>query len=158
MLWQRGKAYSQDLRERVFALADGGKPVGETAKALCVSVSYVSKVLSRRRESGEVTARPQRCHLPARLAGLHEAICAEVAARPDATLAELRRWLADRHGMPASEGLMHKTLAALGLTHKKRRCMPRRGSVPMSPRHGRPGAIASRACGRAGWSSSTKPG
>jgi hypothetical protein len=26
MLWQRGKPYSQDLRERVFAAADDGVP------------------------------------------------------------------------------------------------------------------------------------
>jgi hypothetical protein len=52
MLWQRGKAYSQDIRARVFALADDGTPVGRTAEALRVSASYVSKVLSRRRETG----------------------------------------------------------------------------------------------------------
>ena len=44
MLWQRGKAYSQDLRARVFAAADDGEPVGRIATLLRVSVSYVSKV------------------------------------------------------------------------------------------------------------------
>jgi hypothetical protein len=29
MLYQRGKAYSQDLRERVFAASDDGDRVGE---------------------------------------------------------------------------------------------------------------------------------
>jgi hypothetical protein len=28
------------------------------------------------------------------------------------------------HGISASDALMHGTLAKLGLTHKKRRCMP----------------------------------
>jgi transposase len=42
MLWQRGKPYSQDLRERVFAAADDGEPVGQIADMLRVSVSYVS--------------------------------------------------------------------------------------------------------------------
>jgi transposase len=56
MLWERGKAYSQDLRERVFAEADDGAEVGEIAVALRVSVSYVSKALSRRRRTGETTA------------------------------------------------------------------------------------------------------
>ena len=28
MLWERGKAYGQDLRERVFAASDDGVPVG----------------------------------------------------------------------------------------------------------------------------------
>ena len=41
MLYQRGKAYSQDLRERVFAASDDGERVGEIAELLRVSVSYV---------------------------------------------------------------------------------------------------------------------
>ena len=60
ILWQRGKSYSQDLRERVFAAADDGEPVGRIATLLRVSVSYVSKVLSRRQLTGETTARAQR--------------------------------------------------------------------------------------------------
>jgi hypothetical protein len=43
MLWQRGKAYSQDLRDRVFAAADAGTPVGRIAEMLLVSGPYVSK-------------------------------------------------------------------------------------------------------------------
>jgi hypothetical protein len=43
MLWQRGKAYSQDLRARVLAAADDGEPVGRIATLMRVSVSYVSK-------------------------------------------------------------------------------------------------------------------
>ena len=61
MLWQRGKAYSQDLRERVFAAADDGEAVGRIAVSLRVSVSYVSKVLLRRHRTGQTTALPQRC-------------------------------------------------------------------------------------------------
>ena len=38
MLWRRGKSYSQDLRERVFAAADDGEPVGRIATLLRVSV------------------------------------------------------------------------------------------------------------------------
>jgi hypothetical protein len=36
MLWRRGKAYAQDLRERVFASADEGMPVGQIAVQLRV--------------------------------------------------------------------------------------------------------------------------
>ena len=42
MLWRRGKPYSQDLRERVFAVADDGETVGRIAAMLRVSVSYGS--------------------------------------------------------------------------------------------------------------------
>ncbi len=133
MLWQRGKPYSQDLRLRVLAEADDGSRVGEIATALRVSVSYVSKVLSRRNATGEDAARPQRCHLTPKLAGLHDAIRAEVAARPDATSAELRRWLLATHQVYASEGLMHKTLARLGLTLKKSRSARPSRIAPTSP-------------------------
>ena len=120
MSWRRGKSYAQDLRDRVFALADSGLGVTATARQLRVTPSYVSKVLSRRGATGETTARPQRCQGTPKLAALHGAIQAEVARVPDATIADLRRWLADSHAVRASEGLMHKTLARLGLTRKKK--------------------------------------
>jgi hypothetical protein len=47
MLWRQGKAYSEDLRERVLAEADEGAKVGEIATLLRVGISYVSTVLSR---------------------------------------------------------------------------------------------------------------
>jgi transposase len=140
MLWQRGKSYSQDLRERVFSAADDGEPVGRIAVTLRVSVSYVSKVLSRRRRTGERTARPQRCHLAPKLAGLHQAILEQVADRPDATISELRAWLSDTHKVSASAGLMNKTLAALDLTFKKSPSMPpsrRAGTWPRRAPNGR---------------------
>jgi transposase len=120
MLWHRGKPYSQDLRERVFAAADDGEPVGRIAELLRVSVSYVSKVLSRRRRTGQTTALAQRCHLQPRLADLHGAIEAQVTTCPDATIAELRTWLSATHQVSASTGLMWKTLATLDLTFKKK--------------------------------------
>jgi hypothetical protein len=39
---------------------------------------------------------------------------------PDATLAELRRWLCQTHNVSASNGLMWKTLSRLELTYKKK--------------------------------------
>jgi len=120
VLWQRGKPYAQDLRERVFASADEGRPVGQIAQHLHVSSSYVSKVLGRRRKTGQTTALPHRCHVPLRLADLHGEIAARVATRADATIAELRAWLSETHQACASTGLMWKTLAALKLTFKKK--------------------------------------
>lgn len=139
MPWSRGKAYSQDLRERVFALADDGHAVGQVAAQLLVSVSYVSKVLSRRRLTGEVSARPQCCHVPLKLLNLHAVIAAQVEARPDATLDELRQWLADEHKTTASRGVMFKTLAQLRLTHKKSPSTPpsrRARTSPLREKHG----------------------
>ena len=102
MLHKRGAAYSQDLRERVLAKAAGGAAVGEIANALHVTASYVSKVLGRLRATGERTARPQRCHVPPKLAPLYGDIRLQVAKRPDMTLAELRAWLLQAHQTSAS--------------------------------------------------------
>ena len=143
MLWQRGKAYSQDLRARVLAAADDGAPVGRIAVLLRVSVSYVSKVLSRRQRTGQTTALPQRCHLPPKLIGLHGAIAAQVTARPDATIAELQAWLSATHQVSASAGLMCKTLAALELTVKKSRSTRPSNSALTLPRRAPNGATNS---------------
>jgi transposase len=143
MLWRRGKAYSQDLRERVLAAADEGQRVGRIATMLRVSVSYVSKVLSRRQRTGVTAALPQRCHLPRKLAGLQDAIRAQVLTCPDATLAELRGWLVKTHQVTASTGLLCKTLAELGLTYKKSRCMRLSRPGRMSPKLAANGATGS---------------
>jgi transposase len=122
MAWNRGKAYSQDLRDRVLRAAEEALPVGQIAERLSVSISYVSKVLSRHRLTGERTARPQRCHVPCKLAPYHSAIQEQVKARPDATLEELRVWLLDTHKVSASRKLIWEVLAQLRLTLKKRPC------------------------------------
>jgi transposase len=119
MLYQRGKAYSQDLRERVFAASDDGEQVGEIAELLRVSVAYVSKALTRRRTTGETTARQQHGHQIPKLAPLYAAIRAYVAERGDTTIEELRGWLLATHQVAASVGLIWHTLKLLDLSLKK---------------------------------------
>ena len=121
MLWERGKAYGQDLRERVFAASDAGTPVGVIAKMLLVSTSYVSKALGRRRDTGETNARPQRCHVTPKLKAHHDAIRERVLAVPDTTLEELKAWLLETRDVEASVTLIWETLRLLDLTLKKRR-------------------------------------
>ena len=146
MGWRSGRSYSADLRGRVLAAVDGGRPPRVVAPLFSVSRSYVYKALARRRDDGETEARPQRNRQALKLAGQHEAIRAEVARRPDATLDELRTWLLQEHQAPASMGLMWNTLARLGLTLKKSRGGRRSGIGRTWPRSDRPGAPV-----RAGW-------
>jgi transposase len=133
MLWQRGKAYGQDLRERVFAASDEGTPVGVIAEMLFVSISYVSKALGRRRDTGETTARPQRCHVPPKLKPYHGAIRKRVSACPDGTLEELKAWLLETHDVEVSTTLIWETLKLLDLTLKKRSCTRLNRIDRMSP-------------------------
>lgn len=139
MLWRRGKAYGQDLRDRVFAAADIGTPVGEIAEMLLVSISYVSKALSRRARTGETAARPQRCHVPPKLAPLYGAIREQVTSTPDATLEELKAWLSEAHCIEASTTLIWETLDKLDLTFKKRPCTPLNRTALMSRGRAWPG-------------------
>ncbi|HUN40154.1 MAG TPA: IS630 transposase-related protein [Acetobacteraceae bacterium] len=144
MGWTRGRSYHQDLRERVFQVADAGTSVTGVAKGLQVSISYVSKVLGRRRRTGETTARPQRGHVPAKLAAYHTAIRDRVSAVPDATLTELQVWLKQTHQVVASTTLIWEVLRKLKLTLKKRPCMPRNRPGRMLLRHGPHGAQSNR--------------
>lgn len=139
MVWKSGQSYSTDLRSRVLAAIDGGSPAKATAQLFQVSVSYIYKALGRRRLTGETEARPQRNRQVLKLKDHHAVIAAEVALRPDVTLDELRAWLRATYQVEVSLGLMHKTLARLGLTHKKSRAGRRSRTGPMSPSNGSPG-------------------
>ena len=143
MLYQPGKAYSQDLRERVFVASDEGEQVGEIAELLRVSVSYVSKALTRRRTTGETTVRSGRGHKPPKLAPYYPAISAYVPDRADTTIATLRAWLLATHQVSASVGLIWYTLKLLGLTLKKSRSGRASRIVRTSSQLVRNGATAS---------------
>jgi len=52
-----GRAYSQDLRERVIAAVDSGTGAYAAASVFRVSVSYIYKVLGRREKTGETSER-----------------------------------------------------------------------------------------------------
>ena len=139
MAWKSGQSYSADLRSRVLAAVDGGLPARTVAERFQVGVSCIYKVLGRRDATGETEARPQRNHQEPKLAVHHAAIAAEVARRLDVTLNELRAWLLATHGVAAGLGLMHRTLARLGLTLKKSRSGPRSRTGPSSPSSARTG-------------------
>ncbi len=134
MLWKRGKAYPQELRERVMQAADEGARVGQIAKRFKVSVSYVSKVLARRSRTGETTARPQVNHVPAKLAAHEAAIRDKLKAERDLTLAELQAWLAKEHAVTVSVRVIWKTLGRLNITRKKSSSMPPSRIGQTSPR------------------------
>lgn len=50
MGWRRGRAYGQDLRDRVLAATD--LTLRQVAERFAVSPSYVSKVRARLRRTG----------------------------------------------------------------------------------------------------------
>lgn len=121
MSWRRGKAYAQDLRDRVLAAT--GR-LREVAERFGVSQAYVSRVRSRHARLGQTSAGEQRNHVPLRLEGVKEPLLAQVALVPEQTLVQLCQWVRTEYGTQVGPTTMGKTLARLGLTRKKRRCMP----------------------------------
>ena len=115
--WRRGQAYSQHLRDRVLAAPD--LTARQAAARFDVSPSYVVKTRARLRDAGEREARAQCNHVPPRLCGHEQALGARVQAAPDATLDELRTWLAAEQAAFVGRTALWKGLARMGLTLKK---------------------------------------
>lgn len=112
------EAYSRDLRQRVIEACDAKSGTREQIAArFCVSVSWVYRLLQRRRQTGSIAVKPQR-HGPAptfdeaQLKRLDQ----EVRHDPDATLAQLR----DRLGLTISLSRVHEALKKRKLSYKKR--------------------------------------
>jgi transposase len=129
-----GKPYSQDLRERVIAAVDGGIGAYAAAALFRVSVSYIYKVLGRRRATGETRARTGRAGRKAKLAAHDEALRVRVAVVPDATLEELQAWLATERKVEVSIGCLWNSLRRLKLPLKKSHITLPNRSGRMSPR------------------------
>jgi transposase len=131
-----GKPYSQDLRERVISAVDNGTGAYAAAPLFRVSVSYIYKVLGRRRTTGESTARTGKAGRKAKLAAHDEALRAQVAAYPDATLEELQTWLSVERQVEVSIGCLWNRLQRLQLPLKKSHSVPPSRIGRMSPRRG----------------------
>jgi transposase len=138
-----GRAYSQDLRERVMAAVDCGTGGYAAASIFRVSVSYIYKVLGRREKTGETRARPWAGGPQPKLAAHDEALRARVMSEPDATLAELQAWLVAEYALKVSIGCLWKRLRRLGLTLKKSHCAPPSKTARISPKPARNGVQAS---------------
>lgn len=111
---------SDDVRERALASVDGGYRVADVATMFRVDPSTVRRWRRQRTQTGTYRARPRPGRT--RLIGpAHEAaLAAQVAAHPDATLAEhCARWQAS-HGVRVSVPTMGRAMQRLGVTLKKR--------------------------------------
>lgn len=146
------KAKSQELRDRVIALRQEGRPTQEVAEVLGVSKSWVRRVMQTLRETGRTEPLPrggwryQKID-PEKLRALWE-------AQPDATAPELHA----RLGVECSVSAVDEALRRLGLTFKKKRSTPPSRIGPMSPSDGSDGGKSNRDKTPAGPSSSTKRG
>lgn len=115
------QAYSIDLRKRVLAACDAGTRTRQVAKQFSVSPAWVRRLKQRRREDGSITPRP----IPGNKPKLDETqrgrLSVFVQQKPDATLAELQRRIADELAVHISIGALWETLRRMNFTFKKSR-------------------------------------
>ena len=109
--------YSIDLRERVLRAWDGGLDAEAVADKYEVSRAWVHRLVQRRRETGSIGPRKQTRFRRRVLADQEGRLVALIAARPDATLAELRE------ALPTAAALstLWRAIERLQLTVKKNR-------------------------------------
>jgi transposase len=112
------RPYSLDLRQRVLAALDAGEgSQPEIAARFRVSVSFITRLLRRRRQTGSVTPKPHGGgHPPALDRAARRRLRQRVRERPDATLEEL----AARVGVPCGRMAIFRTLRELKITRKKK--------------------------------------
>lgn len=120
------RAYSDDLRKRVFKDIDAGLKTSGVALKYSVSPAWVRRLKQRRRETGEVAPRKQRRKTAAWIP-YTDAILEAVRQAPDATLDEYRTHFA----LPFSRSALARALVILGLTRKKSPYGPVSRIVPM---------------------------
>ena len=110
------RAYSMDLRERVWADCQAGMKTPAVAQKYSVSQSWVRRLKQRQKATGSIARRPPSPGRPVTLAP-HEARVRElVRDDPDATLDELRQ----RLGVAVSVGALCSYLQRLKLSFKKK--------------------------------------
>lgn len=113
-----GVAYSQDLRDRILKARDEGMPTAQVARVFHVSTAWVRRVMQRRREKGQISPLPRGGATVIKI-DLHK-LRQLVAQQPDATTRELHQ----RLGVVCSLSAVDMALRRMGLSFKKRRCMP----------------------------------
>jgi transposase len=88
-----------DLRTRVVKDSEAGLSSKDLAERYHVSRAWVDALKQRQRETGSIAPHKQTKFRGRVLAGQEERLAAMVAARPDATLAELREALRTSAGL-----------------------------------------------------------
>jgi transposase len=112
------RPYSMDLRERIVAAIDRGEhSLRQIAHLFSVNLSFLVRLLQRRRATGSVQPKPHGGGPPPKLdRAAVRRLRTLVRKQPDATLTELR----DRLGIPCHIATIARALRRLRISRKKK--------------------------------------
>ena len=120
------RAYDNDLRRKVLAAHAAGKGSQlELAQLFGVSLGWVEKVCRQQRQSGQADRVEQRHGPVSRVDSAAQAcLLRAIEDRPDLTLAELQRVLAEQQGVRLCIAQVWNVLKRLGVRLKKSHSTP----------------------------------
>ena len=127
-----GRAYSNDLRERVAAAVLSGRSCREVAALFAVSVASAVKWSQRLRQTGSAAAKPQGRQQPRSLAPHREWILGRLESTKDLTMRALVIELGER-GIVTSECSVWRLVRDAKLSFKKNAVRRRAGSSERRP-------------------------
>ncbi len=107
------KPYSKDLRLRVLAAVDAGRPREEAAKTFSVSMPTIKRWLKRRRETGDVEPKPIPGRPSTKGAMLERWLPKQLQANHDLTLEEHREAFEEEFGEAVSTSTVGRAIARL---------------------------------------------
>lgn len=107
------KPYSKDLRTRVLAAVDAGRPREEVAKTFSVSVPTIKRWLKRRRETGDVEPKPIPGRPSRKGAMLRGWLPKQLEANHDLTLQEHREAFEEEFVEAVSTSTVGRAIARL---------------------------------------------
>src|SRR5215469_5775358 len=114
------RALSQDLRDRVIAVVDGGMSCNRAAKRFGVAISSAVRWVRAWRTEGRAEALPQGGDLRShRIEAYRDVILAAIEAEVDITLVELAELLRSQHGASFAPSTVWRFLDRHDLTFKK---------------------------------------
>lgn len=115
-----GRAYSQDLRDRVQAHVVAGHSRRDAARRFGVSPSFAVRLAAHAGRTG-ATAPVAQGRPPGggKLAPVMDFLIARVEAQPDITMPELAAALAEAHGVRTHPASLSRALCAVGFSYKK---------------------------------------
>jgi transposase len=120
------RAYSVDLRERVVALIEAGATRRAAAAQFAVSAPSAIRWAQRKRDTGEVAAKPMGGNRPRSLTAQRDWLLARIVEKPDLTLRAIVAELIER-GVPASYGAVQRFFKAERISFKKKPARKRAG-------------------------------
>jgi transposase len=114
------QAYSQDLRQRIVDALRQGATIKEAAQRFAVSTASVTRYRHQFQRTGSLAPKPWTGRVPKIKPEQKQQLQELVASRTDWTLESLRQAWKAQQATEVAIDVMGRTLARLGITHKKR--------------------------------------